>query len=145
MEFTHHTRNLRIAPRKLRLVSRTVVHKPAAEALLSLALINKKGAPLLAKAVKAAMAMAADQNLDQKSLVIQRILCNEGPRLKRFVGRSRGRITRIEKQYSHLALVMHGDPRTAARRRVKATPATPEEVKSETTPATNEQPNTAEA
>ena len=130
MELTHRTNNIRIAPRKLRLVADQIKYKSAKQALSVLPLVVNRGALIIAKSLKAAITTAQDQNLDVDSLVIQRIWCDEGMKLKRMIGHSRGRMSKIEKKYSHLSIVLKGDQATRSRKRVakseEAVPAQPE-------------------
>lgn len=116
-ELSHHTRNIRISPRKLRLVVDKVRHLSAEKALAMLPLVEKGGAIHVQKSLKAAIAAAADKDLSAESLVIQRIWADEGTALKRIITRSRGRSTGIMKKYSHLTIVLKGDTATRAPKR----------------------------
>lgn len=111
MEITHRTNNLRIAPRKLRLVANKVRHQKAERALELLPLVVNRGAGLIQKSLKSAIEVAKDNQLDPASLVIQRVWCDEGRSLKRSIGNSRGRVSSIMKKYSHLSIVLKGEPR----------------------------------
>lgn len=113
-EITHHTRNIRIAPRKMRLVIDQVRHMQVEHALRVLPLVNKRGAEPIMKAVKAAMHAAIDQNLDPASLVIQQAWVDEAKALKRSIKFSRGRSGMIMKKYSHIGLVLKGEPKVRA-------------------------------
>lgn len=111
MEITHRTRSIRIAPRKLRMVVDKVRHMSTSEALEVLPLLNKGGKLEVINSIKAAVKAAEDQNLDHSTLVIQRAWCDEGKCLKRVVRFSRGRTARMMKKYSHLSLVLVGEPK----------------------------------
>lgn len=119
MEITHKTKNIKIAPRKLRLVTDAIMHQKAELALGKLGVVNKKAAPLVAKSLKSAIQVAKDNNLNSDSLVIQRIYCDEGMKLKRMVGCSRGRMARIMKHYSHLSIVLQGENKVATKKAIK--------------------------
>ena len=123
MEITHRTNNLRISPRKLRLVADKIRHQNAQAALDMLPLVINKGAGLLYSSLKSAVQVAEDNDLDTTQLSIQRIWCDEGSKLKRAVHRSRGRMNRIIKHNSHVSIVLKGEPRKAAKRK-----STPESV-----------------
>jgi large subunit ribosomal protein L22 len=125
-EITHHTRGIRVAPRKLRLVVDKVRHMPAGKALEILPLVPNRGALHVQKALKAAVGAASDKDLAQDSLVIQRIFADEGTAMKRVVRHSRGRAATIMKKYSHLTIVLKGETAVAApaRRRAKASEPT---------------------
>ena len=120
MEITHRTNNLRIAPRKLRLVADTMRYQNALRALEMLPLVPNRGADLLFRSLKSAVQVAKDNNLDDTGLVIQRIWCDEGKPLKRQVMHSRGRAAMIMKKYSHLSIVLIGEPKTKTTKRKAA-------------------------
>ena len=108
MELKHVTRNIRLAPRKLRLVTEQVKYMPVEKALGVLPLTNKGGALHVHKSLKAAVGAAKDQNFDTDTLIIQRIFVDEGTAIKRMIGHSRGRMAMIMKKYSHLNIVLSG-------------------------------------
>jgi large subunit ribosomal protein L22 len=128
MEITHRTNNLRIAPRKLRLVADQIRYFDANKAIGVLNVVPNKGAGLIAKSLKSAIQVASDNNLDISSLVIQRVFVDEGMSLKRMTSRSRGRMSRITKKYSHLSLVLKGEEATKSRRRPAKTEKATETV-----------------
>jgi len=131
MEITHRTHNLHIAPRKLRLVADQVRYMNANQATGVLPLVINKGGHLIEKSLKSAIQVAKDNNLDLNTLVIQRIWCDEGMKLKRVISRSRGRMAPIRKHYSHLSIVLKGEVASKPNRRAKA--ATTSEVETTTT------------
>jgi len=133
MEITHRTNNLRIAPRKLRLVADQVRHFDANKAMAVLPLVINRGGGLIATSLKSAIQVAEDNNLDPATLVIQRIWADEGRKMKRSVHKSHGQSRMIMKFSSHLSIVLKGEPRQSARRKVAAKP----EVTTET-PVTQE-------
>ncbi len=138
MEITHHTRNLRIAPRKLRLVIDTIRHTPAQKAVSVLRLTPRKGADIAFKSLQSAIQVAKDRDLDVNSLTIQQVWCDEGTSLKRMVSHSRGRMSRIMKKYSHLSIVLTGEP-AAKRSTRKLKPKTePTASEPEVTPVVSE-------
>ncbi|MGD9210447.1 MAG: uL22 family ribosomal protein, partial [Desulfobacteraceae bacterium] len=47
-----------------------------------------------------------NQNLDLDDLVIRNIIVDQGPTLKRFKARARGRGTRILKKTSHITVIL---------------------------------------
>ena len=126
-EITHHTRNIRIAPRKLRLVADQLRHMNVDRAIATLPLVNKRGAEPIMQALKAATSAALDQNLDPASLVIQQLWIDEGKALKRSIRFSRGRSGMIMKKYSHIGLVLAGDIKVRASRKAKVKAAPTEE------------------
>ncbi|MEI6477869.1 MAG: 50S ribosomal protein L22 [bacterium] len=130
MEITHKTKNLRIAPRKLRLVVDKIRHQNAEQAVGILGLVPNRGGELIQKSLKSAIQVAKDKNLDASTLVIQRAYADEGMTLKRLIGHSRGRMSRISKKYSHLSIVLSGTEQVRARR--KPAKAAEPEVTTET-------------
>jgi large subunit ribosomal protein L22 len=117
MEIIHKTNNLRIAPRKLRLVADQVRHQDALKAMAILPLVTNKGGGIIYKSLKSALEVAKDNDLDPKTLKIQRIWCDEGRKLKRFVSKSHGQVRPIIKHSSHLSIALQGE--THLKRKVK--------------------------
>lgn len=103
------SRNLRISPRKMRLVADLVRGMKVNEALIQLQLSPKRSATPVFKAVKSAVANLI-HNQEAKStveeLVITRIWVDEGPTQKRFLPRAHGRATVLRKRSSHLTVVV---------------------------------------
>lgn len=99
---------LRIAPRKMRLAADLIRGKkvPEARALLDFSL--KKGARPLKKLLDSAVANAKnDFNVDkEENLFISKITVDEGPKLKRWRARARGRAMQIQKKTSHVTLAL---------------------------------------
>lgn len=126
MEITHRTNNLRIAPRKLRLVADQIRYQNAKKALGILPLVPQRGGQILEKSLKSAIQVASDNNMDTEELIIQQIWCDEGSKLKRTIGHSRGRFATIMKHYSHVSIVLKGEVKRPARRKAPSTEATPE-------------------
>lgn len=103
-------RFVRIAPRKLRAVSAVVRGLPVGKALAELQLMIRPGGKIVRKAVLAAQAAASQQGLTANQLYINQIMVDEGPRLRRFISKSRGRSQRIDKQMSHLTVRISDEP-----------------------------------
>ena len=98
---------IRISPRKLRYVADIVRNKSVEEAVDILTFTPKKAASIVKKAIESAAANAAENHdMDENGLVVTKIYVNEGPTLKRFRPRARGRATRIRKRTSHLTVVV---------------------------------------
>lgn len=117
MEISHRTHNLKIAPRKLRLVADKMRYMGALKALDVLPLVINKGAGLAFKSLASAVQVAKDKDLQPDSLVIQQVWVDEGMKLKRVIGRSRGQMSPIKKHYSHLSIILTGEPAVRARTR----------------------------
>ncbi len=100
--------HIRISPRKVRMVVDTVRGRSVSQALNILEFARKKAALPVKKLLKSAMANAVENNgiSDVDSLVIERITVDEGPTIKRFMPRARGRATPIRKRTSRVNIVL---------------------------------------
>lgn len=106
-EVKAHLRYLRIAPRKVRLVAALIRKKPVEEAERILMFTKKRAALPLLKLLRSAVANAIHNfKLKKENLYIDKLLVNEGPRLKRIFPRARGRADIIQKKTSHVSIVL---------------------------------------
>jgi len=97
--------NLRISPRKVRLVADMIRGKKAENAQSVLNFCIKKGALPMKKLLDSALANAKNNfHLDEKELFICLLKVDEGRTLKRWRARARGRACRIEKKTSNIVL-----------------------------------------
>lgn len=102
-----HARNLRISPRKLRLVTNMVKNMRVGDALVQLQFTNKKGAPMIAKLLQSAVANAEHNfSLNRDGLVIKSITCDMGPVLQRAFPRARGSAFVIRRKMSHVNVIL---------------------------------------
>ncbi len=100
-------RSTRISPQKARLVADQVRGMPVAKALDLLKFSDKKAAHIIYKVVYSAVANAENNNgADVDELKIASIMIDEGPILKRFMARAKGRGTQIFKRTSHISVVV---------------------------------------
>jgi len=98
---------IRISPRKLRYVADIIRAKRVDDAVDLLTFTTKKAALIIRKAVQSAAANATENNkMKEDDLVVEKIFINEGPILKRFRPRARGRATKIRKRTSHLTVIV---------------------------------------
>ncbi|OGZ44990.1 MAG: 50S ribosomal protein L22 [Candidatus Ryanbacteria bacterium RIFCSPHIGHO2_02_FULL_48_12] len=97
---------LRISPRKVRLVAGALRGLSLAEAAVRVAFIEKKSALPMKKLIRSAAANAKSRNIDEKTLVIEKLTVDEGPALKRFTPKAHGRATPIRRRTSHITLVL---------------------------------------
>ena len=102
------TTQVRISPRKVRLVVDTVRGKSVNQAMNILTFTRKKAARSVQKLLKSAVANAVENNgvSDVDDLIIDRITVDAGPTLKRFTPRARGRATPIRKRTSHIRVLL---------------------------------------
>ncbi len=100
-------RNLRISPRKLRLVVKTVKNMPLPKLIEYLPLMPQKGAKMVYKTLKTAIADASHNfNLPLEKLTLDQIKVDEGMVLKRWRAVSRGRAHGYKRRRSHLTIVL---------------------------------------
>jgi large subunit ribosomal protein L22 len=100
-------RYVRVAPRKARLVADQIRGLPVDEARTLLAFSSRGAARDLLRLLDSAAANAeANHELVADDLRIAAINVDEGPTLKRWRARARGRATRIEKKTSHLSVAL---------------------------------------
>lgn len=107
MEVKTLARYMRISPQKVRKLIGTVKGKKVGAALNELKFMPQKSAGIVEKIIRSAIANAShDSNIDVDSLVVQNIVADNGPTLKRFAARARGRGTRILKRTSHITVTL---------------------------------------
>ena len=107
MEAKAILRTARISPQKARLVADQVRGLPVARALDLLKFSDKKAAEIIYKVVYSATSNAENNaGADVDELKVRSIMVDEGPSLKRFMARAKGRGTRIVKRTSHITVVV---------------------------------------
>lgn len=109
MEIKVKSRFVRTTPRKLRLVAAVLKNQPAVDAKAKLKLLNKHAAKPIILALSSALAIAKERDLDAEKFVVVGIRCDQGPRLKRRIMKSRGQASQIQKRMSHLSLIISDD------------------------------------
>jgi len=101
---------IRISPRKVKWVIDIVRKKPVDEAIGILSLTPNRAAVYVKKAIQSASANATENFKEYKvaedDLVIKEIYVTEGPTLKRFKPRARGRADRVLKRTSHITVLV---------------------------------------
>ncbi len=98
---------LRQSPRKVRLVADLVRGKRAKQAVDILSVLTKKAATPIRKLIESAVANAKNNfNLEEDGLIIGKITVDDGPTLKRWMPRARGRATTIRKRTSHVVVTL---------------------------------------
>ena len=98
---------VRISPQKVRKLVDAVKGKPAEAAIEMLKFMPQKGAAIVEKVMRSAVANAEqNHNLDIDTLVVKNVTADQGPTLKRFRARARGRGTRILKRTAHITVVL---------------------------------------
>jgi len=108
MEAKAMLRLARVSPRKARLVADLIRGRGVDEALEILTFTRKKSAPLFKGLLESAIANAEynasqkNRKLDLDSLVVSKVLVDQGPTLRRFRPRARGMATKVLKKTSHI-------------------------------------------
>ena len=107
MEVRAVSKYVRISSQKVRKVVDDIKGKPVESGLQKLKFMPQKAANILEKIIRSAVANA-DQNadIDIDLLVIRNITADQGPTLKRWKARARGRGTRILKRTSHITVIL---------------------------------------
>lgn len=107
MEITASLKYLRMAPRKVRLVTRLIKGLSVEKAELQLKYSPKRSGVDILKLLKSAKANAVNNyHLDPKDLFIARINVTDGPILKRTMPRARGSAYLIRHRSCHVNLVL---------------------------------------
>ncbi|KGA98311.1 50S ribosomal protein L22 [Alkalihalobacillus alcalophilus ATCC 27647 = CGMCC 1.3604] len=100
-------KQVRIAPRKVRLVVDLIRGKQVGEAIAILRHTPKAASPVVEKLLNSAIANAEhNYEMEPNNLVISEVFVDEGVTLKRFRPRAQGRASRINKRTSHITLVV---------------------------------------
>ncbi len=142
-------RYVRCSARKARLVLEHIRGKQATEAKAILAFATRAAAKDAGKVLASAIANAETNNgYDVDDLVVVAAYADEGPTLKRWRPRARGRVNRIRKRTCHitiqLAVAEPGEVKRPVRRRPapapQAAPAPEPEATPTETAATEEKP-----
>lgn len=107
MEASAYLRSYRISPQKARLVADQVRGLKVEKALELLTYSTKKASQPIKKCLESAIANAEHNvGADVDALIVSRICVDEGPVLKRFHARAKGRGTRIIKRTSHFSVTV---------------------------------------
>jgi large subunit ribosomal protein L22 len=107
MKVRAQAKYIRQAPNKVRVVLDLVRGLPVGEAEQVLKHVNRRASDPIAKVLKSAVANAEhNHSLDADDLFVAEAFADEGPTLKRFRPRARGRATRVRKRTSHITIVV---------------------------------------
>lgn len=100
-------KNVRLTPRKARLVIDLVRGKDVKVALGILKNLNKAACEPVTKVIKSAAANAINNfGMDEDSLYISYIVANEGLRMKRYLPRAKGSASGLTKRDCHITCVV---------------------------------------
>ncbi len=105
---------VRMSARKARLVLEHIRGRTVPEARTVLAFTQRAAAVDIEKVLRSAVANAeANHGLDGDHMVVVAAYADEGPTLKRWQARARGRVNRIRKRTCHITLVLEQAPQAA--------------------------------
>ena len=105
MEVQAKLKFARISPQKCRLVADQIRGLSVEKAINLLTFSNKKAAVLIKEVLNSAVANAEhNDNMDVDALLISSVFIDEGPTMKRFEARAKGRGNRILKRTSHITV-----------------------------------------
>lgn len=100
-------KNLRMTPRKVRIVANQIRGKHVAQAIDWLTFCKKSAAKPMLKLVKSAVANAdVKGGIDVDNLFIKELLVDAGPTMKRWMPRARGMATPILKRSSRISVTL---------------------------------------
>ena len=112
---------VRTSARKARLVLDHIRGRSVPEARTILAFTTRDVAIDIEKVLRSAVANAeANHGLDGDDLVVEAAFADEGPTLKRWKPRARGRVNRIRKRMCHVTIVLVEQPEQQTPRRRRA-------------------------
>ena len=107
MKVQAHLKQVRISPRKVRLVADAIRKMPLEQAILQLPLVRKRAASILADVMQSAVANATNNaHLQRENLFISEIIVNDGQALKRFHASTRGRIHPYKRKSSNITVIL---------------------------------------
>jgi len=107
---------VRLSARKARVVLDHIRGRTVPEARTILAFTSRAAAVDIEKVLRSAVANAESAHaLDGDELVILAAYADEGPTLKRWRARARGRVNRIRKRTCHITLIVGENPKAQAR------------------------------
>ncbi|HHT67181.1 MAG TPA: 50S ribosomal protein L22 [Erysipelotrichaceae bacterium] len=100
-------KNVRVTPRKARLVIDLVRGLPVKQALGILSNVNRAASQPVMKLIKSAVANAVNNfGMDEEALVISEIYANDGLKMKRYLPRAKGSASGLVKRSSHIVVVV---------------------------------------
>ncbi|HSO06282.1 MAG TPA: 50S ribosomal protein L22 [Pelomicrobium sp.] len=107
MQTTANLRGVRLSAQKGRLVADQIRGLPVERALNVLAFSPKKAAGIMKKVLESAIANAEhNEGADVDELKVKRIFVEQGPSLRRFHARAKGRGAKITKPTCHIFITV---------------------------------------
>ena len=100
-------RYVRLSPQKCRLLADQIRRAPVSRAIEILSFSDKKAALHVRKALDSAIANAEhNEGADIDDLKVAAIHVDEGPTMKRWRARAKGRVARIRKRSCHITVTV---------------------------------------
>lgn len=128
METTHIQKYIHSTPRKLRLVAQMLRKMKPQTALDTLRFTKKYAAKDLEEAIKVALANAKIANFT--NTFFKSIEINEGPKMRRFLAGTRGRVKPFKRRMAHIKIVLTDDLKIKNQKlKIKSEAQKPEEKK----------------
>lgn len=110
MEAIARLKSHRVSAPKARLVINQIRGLPVEKALQALTFSPKGVAPAVKETLKSAIANAENNyGLDVDTLIVSKAFVDEGPTMKRFRPRARGRASRILKRTAHITIAVRSE------------------------------------
>lgn len=107
MEYQAVAKNIKISPRKVRLVVNSVKKQNLNKTLSVLSLMPKRAALPVKKAIDSAIANAVNNfKVNREALSVRNIIVGEGARLKRYHFAARGRVRPYKRRTSHIRVIL---------------------------------------
>ncbi|MFH1509325.1 MAG: 50S ribosomal protein L22 [bacterium] len=115
-------KNVKISPRKIRLIANVVRGMDAVEAERQLVFMPHKGARLMREILKSAIANGENNHdMVKENLYIEFVTCDEGRTLVRYQPRAFGRAFPIRKRESHITVILNERKEGKRQKKEKAT------------------------
>jgi large subunit ribosomal protein L22 len=106
-DVTARAMQLRVSPRKMRLVADVVRGEDVNDALATLKFMPQKSADFIRTVLKTAQATAEhNYDMDPDQLYVKTIFADDGPTYKRWQPRARGRVNQKLRRTSHLTVIV---------------------------------------
>src|SRR3954447_22916566 len=132
---------VRLSARKARLVLDHIRGRSVPEARTILAFTSRAAAVDIEKVLRSAVANAESAHeLDGDELIVLAAYADEGPTLKRWRARARGRVNRIRKRTCHITLIVSENPKAQGRPKRAAEKPAAETAPVADAPASDETP-----
>ena len=107
MQTSATAKYVRMSPQRGRTIARELAGLEIDEAMATLAFMPHRAAAEIAKVVKSAAANAEhNYALDRDVLRIQSVVVDDGPTLRRFRAKSRGRVGMYQKRSGHITVTV---------------------------------------